>query len=92
MTPVITAAQTVMDGLVVRWRVSVAGPALLSASRDHVMIHGTVDLATIEPWLDDARRAHEALAHGRREEVAALATHEHGRTFGGDLVPIERST
>lgn len=88
--PVITATPTIMDGLVVCWRASVHGPSLLSASRDHLMIHGTVDLATIAPWLDDARRVHEALKAGRGDEAAALATHEYDRPFGHDLVPIER--
>jgi hypothetical protein len=85
---VITASPSAQyGGLVLSWRVTTAGPALLSASRDHVMVHGTVDLATIEPWLDDARRAHEALKAGRPEEAATLATHEyHGCDRGFTLI------
>jgi hypothetical protein len=89
--PVVTATPTIMSGLIVRWRAVVNGEALLSASRSCVMIHGDVDLARIEPWLDDARRAHEALRADRRDEARALATHEHARFFSGELVPIERS-
>lgn len=90
--PVVTATPTIMSGLVVRWHAVVNGDALLSASRSCVMIHGDVDLARIEPWLDDARRAHEALKAGRRDEAAALATHTYDRPFGRDLIPIKRST
>lgn len=90
--PVVTATPTIMSGLVIRWRAVVNGDALLSASRACVMIHGDVDLARIEPWLDDARRAHEALKADRRDEARALATHEHARFLSDELVPIERST
>jgi hypothetical protein len=89
--PIITATHTIMSGIVIRWQAAERGDALLSASRACVMIHGDVDLARIEPWLDDARRAHQALKAGRDDEARALATHEHTRLLGGDLVPIERS-
>ena len=87
---VVVATPTILSGLVVRWRAVVNGDALLSASRARVMIHGDVDLARIEPWLDDARRAHEALRAGRDGEARALATHRYARLLGA-LVPIGRS-
>ena len=87
---VVVATPTILSGLVVRWRAVVNGGALLSASRARVMIHGDVDLARIEPWLDDARRAHEALRAGRDGEARALATHRYARLLGA-LVPIGRS-
>lgn len=88
---VVTADPTIMDGLVVRWRATTEGPTLLSASRDRVMVHGDVTLSRIEPWLADARRAHEALKAGRRDEAEALATHRFGRLLSDDLIPIERA-
>src|SRR2546429_8075717 len=88
--PVVTATTTIMSGLVIRWRAVARGDALLSASRACVMIHGDVDLARIEPWLDDARKAREALKAGRDGEARALATHEHAGFLSDDLVPIER--
>ena len=88
--PIVTATPTIQSGLVLRWRVVANGDPFLSASRDCVMIHGDVKLATIEPWLDDARRAHELLRADRRAEARAMATHEHTGPFRDDLVPINR--
>jgi hypothetical protein len=88
--PIITATPTIQSGLVIRWRAVINGDALLSASRACVMIHGDVDLARIEPWLDDARRAHDLLRQDRRDEAVALATHESPRFLSDELVPITR--
>jgi len=92
--PVVTATPTIMSGLVIRWRAVVNGDALLSTSRACVMIHGDVELVRIEPWLNDARRAHQALKAGRDDEARALATHEYAglRLLGDELVPVKRSS
>ena len=86
--PVIIATPTI-TGLVLRWRASAEGESLLSASRNCVMVHGDVHLETIESWLDDARKAHELLRRGKREEAAAMATHT--KSFMSNiLTPINK--
>lgn len=86
--PVISATHTIGDGLVVRWRYSPEGPAVLSASRNAVMIHGTV-IVTDEflQWVGAAQYARDLIRSGREDEVKAMATHEYDRAFFGDLVP-----
>ena len=87
--PVITADPTMGSGLVVRWRHSTEDRAILSASRDGVMIHGNTFLnAVLRRWIFDAERAHEAIRAGREDDAKAMATHERERPFGGDLVPV----
>src|SRR5580704_10481698 len=89
--PVITADPTVCNGLVVRWRHSTGDRAVLSASRDGVMIHGSTFLnAVLRRWIFDAERASEAIRAGREADAKAMATHEYDRAFGGDLVPAAR--
>lgn len=86
--PVITATPTIQSGLVVRWRRSTEGPAILSASRHGVMIHGDVFLHDLpDEWIEMARRAHNWIKAGWEDGAQALATHRHARRFG-DLVPI----
>jgi hypothetical protein len=89
--PVVTADPTVGNGLVIRWRHSTEDRAVLSASRDGVMIHGGVFINNvIRQWIFDAERACEAIRAGREDDAKAMATHEWDRAFCGDLVPVVR--
>lgn len=92
LCPVITATQTIQSGLVVRWYRGMTGyqnqGAVLSVSRDGVMIHGDVFLHDLpEAWIGDAREAFADLRAGRVHKVIDLATHKHDG-FLGPLVPV----
>jgi hypothetical protein len=87
--PVISATHTIGDGLVVRWRHTTEGEAVVSASRNGVMIHGSVFVSDeLKQWIADAEHARELIRAGREDEAKALATHKYDRPFFGDLVPI----
>lgn len=80
-----------MDGLVIRWRYTPEGPAVVSASRNGVMIHGDVAFNEVtQAWIADAQIARDHLVAGRRALAKAMATHEYDRPFFGDLVPIKK--
>jgi hypothetical protein len=88
---VVTGVQTMMDGLVLRWYRTVREAeeltAKLSASRNGVMIHGSVYLHDLpDEWLEEAQRAHELLKAAKRDAAMALATHRPRSLFGSKLV------
>jgi hypothetical protein len=95
--PVVTVTPTIMGGTVARWyrdeRSAENGRPVLSASRDGVMVHGEVYVASDRghwhlpgEWIDSAREAHAALTADRRAYLGHLATHTH--PFFGPLVPV----
>jgi len=87
--PVISATHTIGDGLVVRWRYTTEGGAVVSASRNAVMVHGTVTVTDeLLQWIGAAQYARDLIRAGHLDEVKAMATHEYDRAFFGDLVPV----
>lgn len=92
--PVVIAAATIMDGLVLRWydgtNAAEYSPPILSASRNGVSVHTTYLHEVPAGWLEDAQRAYELL-RGRRDDQAAaeMATHRRTGLFGPPE-PIQR--
>lgn len=90
--PVVCATQTVCDGLVVRWHRTLKGEPVVSASRNAVMVHGSVTVDDdLKLWILAAEDARELIRAGRLDEVRSLATHAYAGLFSVDLVPVERA-
>lgn len=90
---VVVVTHTVGDGTVVRWYRTLAAAechqVLVSASRNGVMIHGSVYLHDIpQHWLAAAEVARVRLTRG--QDVTHFATHRHDRFLNGPLVPVDR--
>lgn len=87
---IVTVTPTVMSGTVVRFYEDEGaekfGSPHVSASRDKVLVHGTVE---VNAWLFDAiagaQEAHERIKNGG--DVEDLATHRRG-ILAGRLLPV----
>lgn len=93
LCPVITATPTIQSGLVIRWFRGMGGyenrGAVLSASRDGVMIHGDVFLHDLPgEWVEAAKGATAAIRAEAQEDAKALATHRQDG-FLGPLVSVD---
>jgi hypothetical protein len=95
---VVVAALAVSGGgLVLRWYRNVdtarAGGqfAVIAASGSGVTLNGGSYLHDIPAgWIADANRAYELLKARRVADARAMATHEPGRAFRGEIVEIQR--
>lgn len=95
---VVTVTPTIMSGTVVRWYPNEAAEAShgphVSASRDAVMIHGTLtfppdDDGWFRAALAAAHDAYQTLLADPKADMSHLATHRR-RLFDRELTPIVR--